>query len=139
MRHGAALGLALGVGLLGGCTASERAGVRQNVQGMRQEVGQAAADAALAGKVKTALSTRKGLETPKSHIDVEAKSGRVVLKGDVASREQAELAEQVALQTAGVNSVDNQLMLRIPAKTPGSPAGTQPTTPGASGTVPPGH
>jgi osmotically-inducible protein OsmY len=107
--------------------------VRQEVGNAAENARQAAADAALAGKVKTALETRKGLEAPKPHLDVNAKDGHVVLKGDVSSREQAELAERVALETEGVNSVDNQLMLRVPAKGPGTP----PTTPGGTGTTTP--
>jgi hypothetical protein len=113
--------MAAGLGLLGGCTSTEKAEVRQEVQGMRQQMAnatesarQSAANTALEGKVKTALSTRKGMET--KHLDVEANNGAVVLKGDVASREQAEQAERVALETEGVISVDNQLMVRVPAK-----------------------
>lgn len=123
MRHLVLLGLAAGVGLLGGCNQTDRAEVRQEVKGMRQQMQgaaenarQATADAALTGKVKTALATRKGLDMPKPHIDVDAKDGHVVLKGDVGNRQQAELAERVAMEIEGVTSVDNQLMLRIPAK-----------------------
>jgi len=133
MRHLVLLGLAAGVGLLGGCSQSERAEVRQEVRGMRQQVGnaaenarQATADATLSGKVKTALATRKGLDMPKPHINVDAKDGHVVLKGDVGNREQAELAERVAMEIEGVTAVDNQLMLRIPAKGPDAGKSTPP-------------
>jgi osmotically-inducible protein OsmY len=121
-------GIALSLTVLGGCSRSEKARVNegardlgQQMRGAAENARQAAADAALAGKVKTALMTRKGLEG--SQIDVEARNGVVTLKGDVATREQAEIAEQVAQATDGVTSVNNQLMLRIPAKpTPPAPA-----------------
>jgi osmotically-inducible protein OsmY len=133
MRHLVLLGLAAGVGLVGGCSQTDRAEVRQEVKGMRQQMRgaaenarQATADATLAGKVKTALATRKGLDMPKPHIDVDARDGHVVLKGDVGSRAQAELAERTAMETEGVNSVDNKLMLRVPAKGPDAGASTLP-------------
>lgn len=123
MRHLALLGLAVGVGLLGGCNQNDRAEVRQEVQGMRQQMQgaaevarQATADATLTGKVKTALATRKGLDEPNLHINVDSKDGHVILKGDVSSRAQAELAERTAKEIEGVNTVENQLMLRVPAK-----------------------
>jgi len=110
------------VAAVSGCSQSERASVRQDVQGMRQQMGEAAHKARVAArnataeaKIKNALESRKGLEA--KGIDVEMRSGHVTLKGDVASREQAELAEKVTLETDGVTAVDNQLMLRVPATT----------------------
>src|SRR5215212_2906797 len=101
MRPFLIAGLALSLALLGGCTRAEKARVNDGVQDLGQQVRgaaenakQAAADASLAGKVKSALMTRKGMEA--SQINVEAKDGVVTLKGDVATREQAEQAEQVA-------------------------------------------
>lgn len=110
----------LGLAVLGGCAAQDEAAVREDVQGVREQIRgaaenaqQAAANAALAGRIKSALKTRKGLDA--DHIDVDVQSGVVTLKGDVASREQAELAERVTLATEGVQTVDNQLMVRVPA------------------------
>jgi len=117
---------------LAGCSMQEKQEVRQDVKGMRQELGDAAArarkatwDAALAGKVKAALGTRKGLDA--RGINVSADGPAVTLKGDVTSPEQAELAEKVATETEGVESVRNMLTMRIPAKSPVSP------TPSSSG------
>jgi osmotically-inducible protein OsmY len=124
--------VALSLAVLGGCTRADKARVNegahdlgQQMRGVAENARQAAADTALAGKVKTALMTRKGLEG--SQISVEAKNGVVTLKGDVATREQADIAEQVAKNTDGVTSVNNQLMLRIPAKptTSSHPAGSR--------------
>jgi osmotically-inducible protein OsmY len=100
--------------------------MRQQVGNAAENARQATADATLSGKVKTALATRKGLDEPKPHINVDAKNGHVVLKGDVGSREQAELAERVAMEIEGVTAVDNQLMLRIPAKGPDAGTSTPP-------------
>ncbi|HEU4753129.1 MAG TPA: BON domain-containing protein [Armatimonadota bacterium] len=129
---------ALATGLaLTGCT--QQNGVDQRVQGVRQELNQAAqnaqqaaANAALAAKVKTALDSRKGLDASK--INVDAKSGTVLLKGDVNSRAEAEVAERVALETEGVNSVENQLAVRVPAKS--LPPTTAPAGAAPSGTAP---
>ena len=76
--------------------------------------------------MKTALLTRKGLDS--TSINVEANGSVVTLKGDVVTRQQADIAEKVARETEGVTAVNNQLMRRIPAKptsgrvpTPGPP------------------
>jgi osmotically-inducible protein OsmY len=111
---------AVGLGLLAGCTQTDQARMQQNVQGARQELRQgvnqaqkAAADAALEGKVKQYLQSRKGLDA--RAINVEAKNGAVILKGDVASPEQARLAEQATGEVEGVQSVMSQLTMRVPA------------------------
>jgi len=130
MRSFLIAGLALSLALLGGCTRAEKTRVNEGVQDLGQQMKGAAenarrtaADVTLAGKVKTALMTRKGLDT--SRIEVEAKDGQVTLKGDIPSREQAERAEEVAQGTEGVTSVNNQLMLRIPAKPTSAAEGTR--------------
>jgi hypothetical protein len=123
-------------GALGVCGCSNNdPEVRQQVQGIREQMRdatsgarRAAADAGLEAKVKSAIETRKGLEG--SRIDVEAKGDMITLKGDVMSRDQAELAEKVAMETNGVASISNQLMLRVPAKS--SEPTVQPLTPEAT-------
>ena len=124
------------VAVVSGCTATQQAQVDQRVQGARQELGQAAANAqqaaanqALEGKVKTALATRKGIDA--KAIDVEANGGHVVLKGDVTSREHADLAVRVAQETEGVTSVENQLTMRVPVNQM-PPSTTQPAAPGTT-------
>ena len=115
--------------IMGGCTRAERQQADQQAQGVGAKVEtaadrarQAVTDAALAAKVKTALSTRKGLEG--TDVDVAAKGTVVTLKGDVDKREQAAEAEQVARGTTGVTTVVNHLMLRVPVK--GSGVGNRP-------------
>jgi hyperosmotically inducible protein len=136
--------VALGLLAAGGCSQSDKAQVNENVQGMRQQIDKAADDAktaasnaALESKVKARLSTQKGLDT--RAVDVKAQNGTVTLKGDIASREQADMAERVARETDGVQSVTNDLMLRVPAKDP-QPLATTPdnapaATPGPNSTT----
>jgi hypothetical protein len=119
--------------LTGGCSQAQ---MEQRVQGARQELGQAAANAqqaaanqALEAKVKSALATRKGMDA--KGINVEARNGHVVLKGDVAGREQADLAIRVTQETEGVTSVENQLTMRVPVNQM-PPTTTQPAVPGTT-------
>lgn len=111
---------ALGVILLAGCTHNQNAEVRENVQGLRQEIGaatenakKAANNAALASRVKTTLSNAKGLDA--RGIDVEAAGDAVTLKGDVTAPEQAQMAERLAGEVKGVGSVTNRLTMHVPA------------------------
>jgi osmotically-inducible protein OsmY len=127
MKQALLMACALGLSALAGCTQADKTQIRQDVKGVRQQIGsaaesaqQAAAETSLAAKVKAALGTRKGLNG--SNIDVKVNGSAVTLTGDVASREQAEQAERVATETEGVGSVDNQLTMRIPAITPSTPA-----------------
>lgn len=124
------------MGLLAGCTASDDARVRRNVRGAREEISQgidqarqAAADAALEGKVKQYLSARKGLDT--RAINVEANGNVITLKGEVADPEQARIAQQAATEVEGVESVINQLTMRVPA------TGTSASPPGPPASHPP--
>jgi hypothetical protein len=113
--------LGVSVGFLAGCSPGDREVVDQDVQGLRQQVHevtegarQAGADRQLAGRVRSRLETQRGLDA--SQIQVEAVSGRVLLQGDVATPEEAETAERVAVETEGVEAVENQLMMRVPAR-----------------------
>jgi osmotically-inducible protein OsmY len=124
MRYLLIVPLALSLALAAGCTREEKTEVREEARGIGQQLEtaaenarEAAANAALEAKVKSALATRKGLDA--TEINVEARGTVVTLKGDVAARPQAELAEQVALETEGVTAVNNHLMLRVPATAPG--------------------
>src|SRR5690242_1845766 len=93
------LGVMLSLAALGGCTRAEKASVQQETRGLGQQV----QNAALVAKVKTALATRKGLDA--TDIHVAAEGSMVTLTGDVSAREQATIAEQVAMGTAGVTAV----------------------------------
>jgi len=67
----------------------------------------ALADTAITAKVKTALHNDKEVGDRDIHVDTTA--GVVTLAGQVPSRATAARAEQVAMQTEGVKSVNNQL------------------------------
>jgi len=57
--------------------------------------------------VKAALHAEKDVKS--RAIDVETFQGKVVLKGAVPDKRQAELAAQVARSIEGVKSVENRL------------------------------
>ena len=65
-------------------------------------------NAALTGKVKSALAADVGLKTL-TGIDVDSAGTVVTLKGKVDTAEQKSRAEQVARAVEGVSSVNNQL------------------------------
>jgi osmotically-inducible protein OsmY len=141
------MGLVGCLAALAGCTAQEKAEVRNDAQnaGARAEqgaqnagtqiergakvagakaraaageVGQAVEGAALTARVKGRLLTEKGLEH--SEINVDSMGSSVVLKGTVQSKAQAELAERVASKTEGVEKVTNKLAVVPAGKSPNS-------------------
>jgi osmotically-inducible protein OsmY len=64
-------------------------------------------NAALTGKVKSALAADVGLKTLK--IDVDSEAGVVTLKGNVDSDDTRRRAEATAKKVSGVTRVRNQL------------------------------
>jgi len=66
-------------------------------------------DAALTAKVKTALSLSKRI--PADEINVDSKGGVVTLRGEVPSNEVRQLAESVAGDVPGVETVANHLFV----------------------------
>ena len=74
------------------------------------EVKQDTRNAALTGKVKTALAADVGLKTLK--IDVDSMGNTVTLRGAVDSEDTKRRAEQVAQGVDGVASVRNELTVR---------------------------
>ncbi|MGZ5131150.1 MAG: BON domain-containing protein [Caldimonas sp.] len=80
--------------------------VAADAKGAMNKAGEVLDDSAITAKVKTALladPTVKGLQ-----IDVDTKNGVVSLKGSVPKAE-SDRAVQIARETSGVKSVDNQL------------------------------
>ncbi len=65
-------------------------------------------NAALTGKVKSALAADVGLKTL-TNIDVDSAGTTVTLKGKVDTDEQKRRAQEVAAAVNGVSSVNNQL------------------------------
>jgi hyperosmotically inducible periplasmic protein len=66
-------------------------------------------DTAITAEIKTALARNKTVRSSEIHVDTVA--GVVTLKGSVPSPEISGQAEQLAEQTNGVKSVNNQLMV----------------------------
>jgi len=79
----------------------------ETLKDVGETTGQVVEDATLTAKVKAALHAEKDVKS--RAIDVETFQGKVVLKGAVPDRRQAELAAQVARSIEGVKSVENRL------------------------------
>jgi hyperosmotically inducible protein len=71
---------------------------------------QGAKNAALTGKVKSALANDVGLKT--LVINVDSEGSTVTLKGTVDNADTRSRAEQVAKKVEGVKSVKNELRLK---------------------------
>jgi len=71
------------------------------------EAKRATKNAALTGKVKSALAADVGLKTVK--IDVDSSEGVVTLKGNVDSADTKRRAEATAKKVSGVTEVHNEL------------------------------
>jgi len=71
------------------------------------EAKRATRNAALTGKVKSALAADVGLKTVK--IDVDSEGGVVTLKGSVDSLDTKRRAEATAKKVSGVTEVHNEL------------------------------
>ena len=76
--------------------------------------GQAADDAALVARVKTARALCK-----EGEIQVRAEEGVVRLSGRVSSSGRQQLAVEIARSTPGVNRVENRLKVIAPATASG--------------------
>jgi hypothetical protein len=75
-------------------------------QGTKREV----KDVTITAEVKAALEKDKDIQKARD-IHVHTKAGVVTLNGDVTTPEAAQQAAQLAAQTKGVRSVNNQLMV----------------------------
>ena len=64
-------------------------------------------DSAVTAKVKAALHAEKNVKS--RDIDVETFQGKVMIKGVVPDRAQADLAAKVAAPVEGVKAVENRL------------------------------
>ena len=74
------------------------------------EAKHATKNAALTGKVKSALAADVGLKTVK--IDVDSEGGVVTLKGHVDSQDTKRRAEATAKKVSGVSEVRNELQAK---------------------------
>jgi hyperosmotically inducible periplasmic protein len=72
-----------------------------------ETTGQVLEDTAITAKVKAALHAEKDVKS--RDIEVETFQGKVVIKGVVPDRAQAERAAKVAASVAGVKAVENRL------------------------------
>jgi len=89
---------------------SDRMSMEQAKEKAKQagaETKRATKNAALTGKVKSALAADVGLKTVK--IDVDSEGGVVTLKGTVDSEDTKRRVETTARKVSGVTQVRNQL------------------------------
>jgi len=73
------------------------------------EAARAAADKALAGRVKAALTAERSLNA--HGIDVVARNGTVTLYGTAETRMRRDMAETIAARVDGVKAVENKLAI----------------------------
>lgn len=83
-------------------------------RGIVEKTGDAASNAALTAKVKTALMKEKNLKS--LAIDVDSTDGVVTLSGKLASTAQIEQAVDVTKNVKGVKDVHNSLELKTDTK-----------------------
>lgn len=75
-----------------------------------ETTGQALSDAAITTKVKAALHAEKDIKS--RDIDVDTFQGKVVIKGTVPDRAQADHAAKIAAGVDGVRAVENRLAVQ---------------------------
>jgi len=90
--------------------AADKIGEKIGEQGAK--TGVAINDAEITAKVKAAIFAESGLKT--LQISVDTVKGVVTLSGSVDSQANSNMARGLASAVAGVKSVDNQLMLKMP-------------------------
>ena len=77
------------------------------VREVGETMGQVLEDSAITAKVNSALHAEKDVKS--RDIDVETFQGKVVIKGAVPDRAQADRAVKVAASVAGVKAVESRL------------------------------
>ena len=94
--------LLLMLGLVTGCNSQDAQHITQDTATLAKDTGQSLGSAALAGKVNSVLSLRKGVDMSGLHI--EASGGTVMLSGHVRNQEE----KQRVLNTVdGIRGVDH--------------------------------
>lgn len=83
-----------------------------------ETAGNALDDTLITTKVKTALVSDQGAHG--ADTSVQTRKGQVVLSGFVDNQTQKDRQAELARQVAGVQSVDNKLMIKMGQATPGS-------------------
>ncbi len=88
--------------------AADKVGVKLGEQSVR--AGVAIDDAEITAKVKAAIFAEPGLKT--LQISVDTVNGVVTLSGSVDSQPSSDMAKSLAGAVAGVNGVENRLVLK---------------------------
>ena len=107
-RHVPAFVAALAASLvLAACEKSDAEEAGKALKQVGETTGQVIEDAAITAKVKAALLAEKNVRS--REVDVETFQGKVVLKGRVPDRAQADLALKVARSVEGVKAVESRI------------------------------
>ena len=72
----------------------------------------AGSDTSITAAVKASITSDKSLSTSAKNLKVSTTKGKVTLKGTVKSEDDKSAIESKAKGTAGVQSVDNQLIVK---------------------------
>jgi hyperosmotically inducible protein len=111
--------LGLAAAALGAALAMAGCDQRASANGVPPETaGNALDDTVITAKVKTALLTDRTANG--GDTSVQTRKGQVILSGFVDNQSQRERQAELAKSVAGVQSVDNQLMVKSGPTTPGS-------------------
>ncbi len=113
----AACAAVFSVGLLAGCTQESKENMDAAGDNMAraaektgENVGDATANAAMTGKIKSALMGAEGIDS--EHINVDTMGKTVMLKGSIDTEAGKTKAEQIAKDQAGADyTIDNQLTI----------------------------
>ena len=90
-----------------GCNDRDASAIKKDTADFAHHTSQAVGSVALAGKVNTALSLRKGIEM--NGIHVQAQDGVVTLEGHVRTEVEHKLVVDATNNTTGVNRVIDRL------------------------------
>ena len=104
-------------------------GLTVGCAGAFTKAGQAIDDTAITTKVKAAMARDRDVSA--TGVSVETVKGEVRLSGFVNSSAERQRAEAIALQTEGVRSVQNGLVVRSPSAGGSTPSGS-PASSGSS-------
>ena len=95
-------------------TYAEEPAIQQKIEAMSQDTKRYFNNGLREGKIETALLFNENLNS--FTIDVEVTDSKAMLRGNVSNGVEKELAEEIALSVAGIEEVDNLLLISEDAK-----------------------
>mgnify|MGYP005681910125 FL=1 len=95
-------------------TYAEEPAIQQKIEAMSQDTQRYFNNGLREGKIETALLFNENLNS--FTFDVEVTDSKAMLRGNVSNGVEKELAEEIALSVAGIEEVDNLLLISEDAK-----------------------